>query len=98
MVTTINLTPAEALELSDDEGQDYGNDSDDQREEEHRQGRGGGGGGGGGGGKAVRNWHLDDINAWKAKNALIRKRKEKEEKRKQKANAKAVAKAAKKAK
>ncbi len=93
MVTTINLTPAEALALSDDEGQDYGNDSDDQREEEHLQRRGGGGGGGG---KAVRNWHVDAVAEWKAKNAAIRKRKEKEEKRKQKAAAKAAKKAAKK--
>ena len=92
MVTTSNLTPAEALALSDEEGQDYGNDSDDQREEERREGHRGGGGDG----KAVRNWHVDAVGEWKAKRALIRKRKEKEEKRKQKAAAKAAAVAAKK--
>lgn len=90
-MTTIDLPPSLALS-DDEEGLDYGKDGDDDKEEEHHSR--GASGRAGGGGSGVRNWHLDDVNAWKAKRALIRKRKEKEERRLKKEAAKTAAAAA----
>jgi len=91
-MTTINLPPS--LAMSDnDEAEDYGQDGDDNKDEERRSGDTSRGGGGGGGG-AIHNWHLHDVSAWKAKRALIRKRKEKEAGRGQRDGAKAGADAA----
>ena len=92
-MTTINLPPS--LAMSDnDEAEDYGQDGDDNKDEERRSGDTSRGGGGGGGGGAIHNWHLHDVSAWKAKRALIRKRKEKEAGRGQRDGAKAGADAA----
>jgi len=91
-MTTIKLPPS--LAMSDnDEAEDYGQDGDDNKDEERRSGDTSRGGGGGGGG-AIHNWHLHDVSAWKAKRALIRKRKEKEAGRGQRDGAKAGADAA----
>lgn len=87
VMTTIDLPPSLALS-DDEEGLDYGKDGDDDKEEEHHS-RGASGRAGGGSG--VRNWHLDEVNAWKAKRALIRKRKEKEARQLKKQAAKAAA-------
>ena len=87
VMTTINLPPSLALS-DDEEGLDYGKDADDDKEEECRSS--GASGRAGGGGSGVRNWHLDDVSAWKAKRALIRKRKEKEARQKKKGATKAA--------